>query len=144
MFRPAGSVSLYLPKRSTMPARACGMIRTVRASSTTTNSTNRTMIPIAYGVTAGSKRVAVGGCSRVDRPVGRVDVDGRALHGQHVDGLPRLDGDGVVVGLGGPDLPGQLDPPGRVGGDVLGDDRLAADQLAVAELQVGPGVQVLD
>ena len=45
MFRPAGSVCLYLPKRSTMPARACGMIRTVRASITITKMKIRASSP---------------------------------------------------------------------------------------------------
>ena len=41
MFSPAGRLVLYFPKRSTMPARACGTIRTVLTSTATANSTTR-------------------------------------------------------------------------------------------------------
>ena len=37
MVRPGLSVRWYLPSRSTTPARACGMIRTDRTSTITTN-----------------------------------------------------------------------------------------------------------
>src|SRR3954452_20291984 len=101
MLRPAGSVSLYFPNRSTMPARACGMIRTVLASSTMTKAKNRTAIPSRYGVTgcsqSGSGWLGVGGRSRLERGVDRVHVDGRTLHGEHLDGRAGLDGQRAVV-----------------------------------------------
>src|SRR4051812_42664357 len=148
MLRPAGSVSLYFPNRSTMPARACGMIRTVLASSTMTKAKNRTAIPSRYGVTgcsqSGSGWLGVGGRSRLERGVDRVHVDGRTLHGEHLDGRAGLDGQRAVVRDGRPDLTGELDPPGLMAGDLLGDDGLAADHLAVPELQLRAALEVLD
>src|SRR6188472_3020029 len=141
MLRPAGSVSLYLPKRSTMPARACGMIRTVLTSSRTTNSRIRTKSPRRYGVTRGF--LSVGG-SRLEGLVHRVDEDGGALHGQHLHGLAGLDGERLVVGTGTPDLAVQLHAAGGDAGDDLGDERLVTDDLAVPELEVGTGVQAPD
>src|SRR4051812_17634981 len=87
--RPAVRVSLYLPNRSTMPARACGTMRTVLLSTRTTNSKNRMRGTNRYGLTSVSW---VGGPSLVERGVRGMDVDGGALDGQHLDGLACLDG----------------------------------------------------
>src|SRR6476659_7027752 len=97
--RPAGSVSLYFPKRSTMPARACGMIRTVLASRTTTKSRTTSANPSRNGIgtplrPGGRKR-----CGSWLEPADGVDVGGRALDGEHLDRLADGDGQGLVIGL---------------------------------------------
>src|SRR5687767_9750725 len=130
--RPAGSVPLYLPKRSTMPARACGTMRTVLASITMTNSSN----------SASRMRNSMGTSSGVETRDG-VDVGGGAPDLEHLDGLAGLDDDVLVVRRGGPDLPRQLDPAVVEGGDLLGHHALLADQLAVAEPEVRAAIDPL-
>jgi hypothetical protein len=48
-FRPAGSDALYLPNRSTIPARACGTIRTVLAMAAITKIASRANSTNAVG-----------------------------------------------------------------------------------------------
>src|SRR5918995_5250787 len=141
MLSPAGSVPLYLPKRSTMPARACGTMRTVFASSTMTNRTSS-----ANKIRAISMDVSFVGrtCGSGLEPGDGVHNGGGAADRQHLDGLARLDAGGVVVRFGGPELTRELDPARGQSRDVLGDDALLADQLAVSERQLGPPVQTLD
>src|SRR3954451_13275462 len=80
MFRPAGSVSLYLPKRSTTPARACGMIRTVFASSTITKiSSSASRIRIAVTGLSYLRRSLAELGDRVDVRRGAADLED--LHG---------------------------------------------------------------
>src|SRR5688572_15443398 len=123
--RPASSVSWYLPKRSTTPARACGMIFTVFASSTTANNASSATITstIMRGLRFGGRP------SGLESGDG-VDVRRSASDLEHLDRLPRFDGQRVVVRLGRPDLSGQLDPAGRDRGDLLGHEPLHTDQLA--------------
>src|SRR4051794_20061450 len=125
MLRPADSVCLYLPNRSTIPARACGTMRTVLTSRITTNRKSRTSristISAPMGFSSG-----VDAWYRMD--VRRGSADFQDLHSG-----PRFDGRVLVVGLGRPDLTGQLDPPGLHAGDAFGDDALLADELVVAE-----------
>jgi len=73
-----------------------------------------------------------------------MDQRGGAPDLQDVDGLAGLDDQRLVVGLGAPDLAGQLDPPRVHGGDPFGDQPLLADQLAVTECQVGTRLHALD
>ena len=47
---PAGRLALYFPKRSTMPARACGTIRTVLARTATAKTTSRMSTTSAAGM----------------------------------------------------------------------------------------------
>ena len=89
MLRPAGRVSLYLPKRSTMPARACGTIRTVLASRTTTKTTTS-----SEQDQQGCRHSVLLRVGRLGRTCGsgleaghRVDVGRRALDLQDLDGL---------------------------------------------------------
>src|SRR3954451_9929678 len=114
MFRPAGRVSLYFPNRSTTPARACGMIFTVLASITTTNSSSSTAtISNAIGTTVSFSVAELG--KRVHVRRGAADLED--LHGRsHLDGLV------LVVRRGRPDLAPELDLPDREAGHPLGDD----------------------
>src|ERR1051325_8884858 len=123
MLRPAGSVSLYLPKRSTIPARACGMIRTVRASITSTNRTTR--ISRAYTTSMAAPSLEGSGHQLADG----VHVGRGAADREHLDRSPGGDGEGLVVRAGRPDLSGQLHPSGVVDGQLLGDDTLLPDEL---------------
>src|SRR5215213_7276070 len=118
MLSPAGSVPLYLPKRSTMPARACGTMRTVLASRTMTNRSNR-----ASGI-----RNSTGTSSGVETR-DRVDIGGGASDLEHLDGLAGLDDEVLVVRRGRPDLAGQLDSTVLERGDLLGHLALLAHQL---------------
>src|SRR4026208_2390114 len=111
-----------------MPARACGMMRTVLTSSRTTKSRIRTKSPRRYGVTRGF--LSVGG-SRLEGLVHRGGGEGGAPPGQHPHGLAGLDGQRLVVGPGTPDLAVQLDAAGGDARDDLGDERLVTDHLAV-------------
>src|SRR6476619_6676065 len=137
MLRPAGRVCLYLPKRSTMPARAWGTIRTVLASSTMTNrnsnasSINRAVMPSSF-LQLGRSRLE--GRDRVDVRRGAPDLE-------DLDGLPRCDGEVLVVRRRRPDLARQPDAARLHGRDLLGDDATLADELAVAEPELGAGVQ---
>src|SRR3954464_10904013 len=99
MFRPAGRVSLYLPNRSTIPARACGMIRTVFASRMITNS-SRIAARIRTTVTDVSSSFA--------ELADGVDVRRRATDLEDLHGAARLDGDVLVVRRGRPGVPGQV------------------------------------
>src|SRR5690349_13096579 len=141
MFRPAGSVSLYLPNRSTMPARACGMIRTVRASITTTNRTTR--ISRAYTTSMAAPSL-FGGPDSGHQLAHGVDVRRGAADREHLDRRPGRDREGLVVRAGRPDLARQLDASRVVGRELLGDDRLLSDEPVGAGDQIGPGVQLLD
>src|SRR6476661_7021521 len=129
MLRPAGSVCLYLPNRSTMPARACGTIRTVLASSTMTNSSTSA---------SSTRKTVIGTSSGVESRDG-VDVGGGAADLEHLDGLAGGDGQRLVVGGRGPLLAGELDPAVLERGDLLGDQSLLPDELAVAEPELGAG-----
>src|SRR3954447_9534419 len=119
MLRPAGSEPLYLPKRSTMPARACGTIRTVFASTTTTNSNNSSSRTRTAVICSSFPRTEDPSLLRetglvAPNPSGvearnRMDVGGGALDLQHFDGLARFDHESLVVGAGGPLLAGEFD-----------------------------------
>src|SRR3954469_15418401 len=137
MLRPAGRDSLYLPKRSRMPARACGMIRTVRASMMTTNSTIR----ISRAYTTSMAAPSLGGAGSGHQLADRMDVRRGAADREHLDRRPRGDRERVVVGTGRPDLAGQLDPSWGMGGELLGHDALLADQLVHAADEVGALVE---
>ena len=50
----------------------------------------------------------------------------------------------LVVGRRRPDLAAQADAADLHAGDPLGDEALRARQLAVAQAELGPGVQALD
>jgi hypothetical protein len=63
---------------------------------------------------------------------------------EDLHGLAGRDPQVLVVGQGGPDLAGGPDPAGRQPGDLLGDQAAGADELAVAERELGPAVQALD
>src|SRR3954465_6685438 len=126
-FSPAGSVSLYFPKRSRIPARACGMIRTVRARSTTTNSTIRTRS--AY--TTVIERFPSRWCGLRQDLAHGVDEGRCSADGEHLDGGAGWNGHGIVVRLGAPDLAADLHPAGLLGRQRLGHDALPADQLVV-------------
>src|SRR5680860_27665 len=136
MFSPGWRVFLYLPNRSTMPARACGTIRIVFASTRMTktrNSANRMRIappigtPLSFCSGAGPS-----GPESVDaQHVGR-----RTLDLYHVNGLADLDAVVLVVGLRGPFLAADLHP---AGGAV---HQLAQHRRALADQRLGPGLEV--
>src|SRR5687768_13354839 len=105
ILRPASRVCWYFPKRSTMPARACGTILTVLASMTMANSASRASTMSAVMTLL---RLWCSGFETVDG----VDVGGGAADLEHLDGLAGLDGERLVVGLGAPDVAGEPHPPG--------------------------------
>src|SRR4051794_9103231 len=116
MLRPAGSVSLYFPNRSTIPARAWGTIRIVLASRGTTKRNSRTSRMSTISAPMGTPSALVvrrgrGANSGLDARY-RMDVRRGSADLQDLDGAPRLDGERLVVRLGRPDLAGQLDPSG--------------------------------
>src|SRR6187200_2287832 len=140
-----------------MPARACGTIRTVFAStaaakstiSTNTTSTNigtPSVSVVAVSLSCPTSGQAPG-CRWACRPVHpsaelghRVHEGGRALDLEDVD--PGPDGNHLVlvVRAGRPDLAAHLDLP-ALRGDLLDDQCLPADQRVVAEHQLGTAVQ---
>src|SRR5918993_4046371 len=130
--RPAGSVSLYLPKRSTTPAYAWGTTRIALATTTTTNSSSRPSRIRIANVTPSR-----GGIE--DGP----DVCGRADDLDDLYGAAGLDA-GLGAGRDGePALTADLDPPRVVGGNGLGDEPARADQAGRAEDELRPAVQPL-
>src|SRR5690606_2665309 len=118
MLRPAGSVCLYLPNRSTLPARSCGTMRTVFASTTTTKTRSRASRTKQNSI-GPPFRLGLGGKSGVETR-DRVDQRGGAADLQHLHGLAGRDGGGLVVGRRAPDLAVQPDAADREAGDLLG------------------------
>src|SRR3954447_12498047 len=107
MLRPAGRVCLYFPNPSPTPARACGTIRTVLASRVTTkrNSSTSRMSTISAPMDTPSD-LSVGGRgpgSGLETRY-RMDVRRGSADLQDLDGLARIDREGLVVRLGRPDL----------------------------------------
>src|SRR5664279_524243 len=106
MFSPAGRVPLYLPNRSTIPARACGTMRTVLASTTAANSTiNKNSTSTATG-TVFPHSFSCGASVQLGD---LVHESGGAPDLEDVDLRARLDHGVLVVRSRGPDL--AVDPP---------------------------------
>src|SRR5690349_4611668 len=104
MLSPAGSVTLYLPKRSTMPARACGTIRTVLTRVTTTKIRSRSAtMPTTCMRLAFFRLFSV--CGSGSELGDFVDVGGGAADLEHLDLGPDSDHVVVHVRAGAPDLP---------------------------------------
>src|SRR3954470_10465479 len=120
--RPGSSVREERPSRSTIPARACGTIRTPDAA-TMNRNTARTI----SAMTPGSTRAS----SFRDERRGALDLD-------DLDPPADLDDVVVVVGPRGPDLAVDAhaaDP--LVVGDALEDHGLLADERGGTGTQVG-------
>src|SRR3954468_8625981 len=121
MLSPGANVRLWRPQRSTTPARACGITRTVRAARNSANTTS----------TTATIRPAIS-CLLLLCHERRRAPD---LHDMHPGA--RLDHDVVVVAASGPDLPVDPHAPDAlVVGDALEHDRAAADQRR------GPGADL--
>src|SRR6476646_6648954 len=103
----------------------CGGKLTTCSRSTMTNrnsnasSINRAVMPSSF-LLLGRSRLE--GRDRVDVRRGAPDLE-------DLDGLPRGDGEVLVVGRRRPDLAGQADPARLRGRDLLGDDATLPDEL---------------
>src|SRR6478752_232078 len=114
MLRPAGSVALYLPKRSTMPARACGTIWTVFASSMITKmTTSNSRIRITRGTRLSLSFAELGDW---------MDVRRRAADLEDLHSGAGFDREVLVVRRCRPGLPRQLDLADREAGHPLRHD----------------------
>src|SRR6188508_2301852 len=136
MLSPGESVTRYLPNRSTMPARACGMIRTVLASRMTTKMTKTARmikpvmvppLPLLCGARSGA-----------------ADVGRRAPDLDHLGAFTGLDLVELVVRGGGPLVAADLDPTGLSRREDRQHLDRVADQCRRPGLQLGTGVERLD
>src|SRR3954453_5393399 len=131
--RPAGRLALYFPNRSTIPARACGTMRTVLASTATTKTTTRISTTSA-GCMVSSFSVPSTNLRVETRYL--VHERCRALDLQYVDPRARFDDQVLVVRTGGPQLAVDAHPA-AVGGHPLDHERLPPDQGVVTQHQGG-------
>src|SRR3954454_20941285 len=137
MLSPGDRVARYFPKRSTIPARACGTIRTVLASTriakrtrTTKNAnTNVMLLPLLGGSWSGPQLVSAEYVRR--GALDRHDVDRGAF----------LDLVVLVVGARGPDLSADLHATSGLVRQRLEHVATLSDQRLGAGAQRRAGVQ---
>src|SRR5262245_36252812 len=140
MFKPAGNVARYLPKRSTMPALACGTMRTDLNS---TMAAKRTITPrtmsSAYMAQTLSDRTSATPYSADALRDWKHD-GGRTIDFRNSDLLAGFDDRELVDRASRPNLTAQLDLTGVLG-DALEDQGALADERVRAAPQSWSGVQ---